>query len=79
MSSNLSYGILDCCFIPITAGFFITRHWKIDPDRLGLKLRTYDEPINGGEKHGSRNLAMPEIQTGAGELTTSTGQSSPAI
>ena len=54
---NLSYAILDCCFIPIIAGFFLTRYWKIDPDRLGLKLRTYDDPINRrGLFNGGENM-----------------------
>jgi len=39
------YGVLDCCLIPITSAFFLTRHWQIDPARLGLRLRTYEDPV----------------------------------
>lgn len=44
-SEFIFYGILDCCLIPITSAFFLASHWNIDPARLGLYMRTYDDPI----------------------------------
>lgn len=44
-SEFIFYGILDCCLIPITSAFFLAGHWRINPARLGLYIRTYDDPI----------------------------------
>ncbi|KAI8692451.1 hypothetical protein LRP88_12647 [Fusarium phalaenopsidis] len=60
-SEFIFYGILDCCLIPITSAFFLTYQWKIDPARLGLYMRTYDDPIPSSrrapakEKTGATN------------------------
>ncbi|KAM6530511.1 hypothetical protein FSOLCH5_000005 [Fusarium solani] len=60
-SEFIFYGILDCCLTPITSAFFLTYQWKIDPARLGLYMRTYDDPIPSSrrapakEKTGATN------------------------
>ena len=59
-SEFIFYGILDCNLIPLTSALFLASHWQIDPARLGLRMRTYDDPITGyiastvnnGEKAG---------------------------
>lgn len=47
-SEFIFYGILDCCLIPITSAGFLFLHWRTDPARLGLRMRSYDDPIPGG-------------------------------
>jgi bacteriorhodopsin len=59
-SEFIFYGILDCHLIPITSALFLALHWKIDPARLGLRMRSYDDPIAGirevaAEKPGTTN------------------------
>lgn len=59
-SEFIFYGVLDCCLIPITAAFFLTLHWAVQPDFLGLRIRTYDDPwmnsrAGTGDKHIERN------------------------
>jgi hypothetical protein len=51
-SSFIFYGVLDCCLIPLTSAFFLASHWRIDPTRLGLRARGYDDPLPSrlGEK-----------------------------
>jgi bacteriorhodopsin len=53
-SEAVFYGVLDFCSKVIFAIMFIVGHWSIDPARLGLHLRDYDEPLYvPGEKPGS--------------------------
>jgi len=62
-SEFIFYGILDCLLIPVTSALFLTLHWNIDPARMGLRMRSYDDPITGGmqaaagtdEKSGTTN------------------------
>lgn len=44
-SEFIFYGVLDCNLIPFTAFVFLGLHWRIDPARLGLTMRSYDDPI----------------------------------
>ncbi|RMZ87729.1 hypothetical protein DV736_g5037, partial [Chaetothyriales sp. CBS 134916] len=46
-SEFIFYGILDCCLIPITSAAFLLFHRSIDPERLGLRMRSYDDPLPG--------------------------------
>jgi bacteriorhodopsin len=45
-SEAVFYGVLDFCAKPIFSIVLIIGHWKIDPARLGLKLRDYSEEPN---------------------------------
>ncbi|KIW97375.1 uncharacterized protein Z519_02767 [Cladophialophora bantiana CBS 173.52] len=56
-SEFIFYGILDCCLIPITSAFFLFSHWTIDPSRLGLKMRTYDDPLNNHSTSNQEKMA----------------------
>lgn len=58
------YGILDCLLIPVTSAAFLVLHWNVDPARLGLRMRSYDDPVTRGglqaavganEKSGTTN------------------------
>jgi len=42
-SEAIFYGILDLCAKPVFSIMLIVGHWNIDPGRLGLKIRGYDE------------------------------------
>lgn len=53
-SEFIFYGILDCCLIPITSAFFLAAHWRIDPARLGLYMRTYDDPVPLYNSHAAQ-------------------------
>lgn len=53
-SEFIFYGILDCLLISITSLGFLGLHWNIDPARLGLYIRSYDDPI--------RNTVPPEAR-----------------
>jgi len=46
-SELIFYGVLDCLLIPVLAGYFLWAHWNIDPARLGLTMRTYEDPLPG--------------------------------
>ncbi|KAJ9663882.1 hypothetical protein H2198_000642 [Neophaeococcomyces mojaviensis] len=66
-SEFVFYGVLDCCLIPVTSAFFLTRHWQIEPARLGLRLRTYDDPVTRDatqhDKPAPSRSAAEEAQT----------------
>jgi len=55
-SEAIFYGILDFCAKPIFSIALIIGHWGIDPGRMGLKLRDYDEEPNyfGYKNDGQR-------------------------
>jgi len=46
-SEFVFYGVLDCCLIPLGSAILLWSHWKIDPKRLGLYMRDYNDPIPG--------------------------------
>jgi bacteriorhodopsin len=81
-SEFIFYGILDCGLIPLTSALFLASHWRIDPARLGLRLRTYDDPITGyrtsavnnGEKAGESgaHTATDTVDAPADTTTSST-------
>jgi bacteriorhodopsin len=81
-SEFIFYGILDCGLIPLTSALFLASHWRIDPERLGLRLRTHDDPITGyragvvdsGEKAGESgaHTATNGVDAPADATTTST-------
>jgi bacteriorhodopsin len=85
-SEFIFYGILDCCLIPLTTAFFLASHWRIDPARLGLRLRTYDDPITGytagavnnGEKAGESS-AHPATSGGVDAPADATTSSAAAV
>jgi bacteriorhodopsin len=60
-SEFIFYGILDCLLIPCTSAFFLLLHRDVDPARLGLRMRSYDDPIGthaavrAEEKAGATN------------------------
>lgn len=52
-SEAVFYGVLDFCAKPVFSIALIIGHWRIDPDRLGLKLRDYGtEPDYFGARGG---------------------------
>jgi bacteriorhodopsin len=61
-SEAVFYGVLDFLAKPVFSIALIVGHWNINPGRMGLKLRDYDEepsyfrPMNGAEakKEGGR-------------------------
>jgi bacteriorhodopsin len=72
-SEFIFFGILDCMLIPVTTAFLLFRHWTIDPERLGLRMRTYNDPISRhgifhAEKPLSNGQSDEAIRTGTGEL-----------
>lgn len=46
-SEFIFYGILDCCLIPVSSLVLLWGHQRIDPKRLGLYMRDYDDPLPG--------------------------------
>jgi hypothetical protein len=44
-SEFIFYGILDCCLIPVSSLVLLWGHRQIDPKRLGLYMRDYDDPL----------------------------------
>jgi bacteriorhodopsin len=46
-SEFIFYGILDCCLIPMGSAVLLWGHRNIDPRRLGLYMREYDDPVPG--------------------------------
>jgi len=42
-SEAMFYGILDQCATPVFSIMLVVGHWDIDPGRLDLKIRGYDE------------------------------------
>ncbi|KAK4624296.1 hypothetical protein CLAFUW4_05506 [Fulvia fulva] len=45
-SEAVFYGILDLCAKPFFSIMLIVGHWNIDPARMGLRLRDYDQEPN---------------------------------
>ncbi|KAI1612923.1 hypothetical protein EDD36DRAFT_465068 [Exophiala viscosa] len=54
-SELVFYGVLDILLMPVTFGYFLFVHWNIDPARLGLSLRTYEDPLPGGLAHHEKS------------------------
>jgi bacteriorhodopsin len=53
-SEAVFYGILDFLAKPVFSIALIVGHWNINPGRMGLKLRDYDEePSYFGPKNGT--------------------------
>jgi bacteriorhodopsin len=77
-SEFIFYGILDCNLITLTGALFLASHWRIDPARLGLRMRTYDDPITGymagavnpGEKASESSAPNPTNGAAAPEDAT---------
>lgn len=42
-SEAVFYGILDFCAKPVFSILLIAGHWNIDPARMGLRIRDYDD------------------------------------
>ncbi|KAH9821367.1 bacteriorhodopsin [Teratosphaeria destructans] len=81
-SEAVFYGILDLCAKPLFSIFLLVGHWRIDPARMGMRLRDYDQEPDqfgrrddkDGEKHeaggpGVMNGTPNEPATG---MTTAT-------
>jgi bacteriorhodopsin len=66
-SEAVFYGVLDIFAKPVFGAMLILGHRNIDPARLGLAIRDYDEPI--GEKGYGNNTGV----TGARGNTTTAG------
>lgn len=64
------YGILDTCLIPITSAFFLAAYWRIDPARLGVAMRGYDNPIpvRGGSGLAGEKMAAAATNGDEGGL-----------
>lgn len=62
-SEAVFYGVLDFLAKPCFSIALIAGHWNINPGRMGLKLRDYDEepayfgPKNGAEAEKDRRRA----------------------
>lgn len=53
-SEAVFYGVLDFLAKPVFSIALIVGHWNINPGRMGLKLRDYDEePSYFGPKNGA--------------------------
>ena len=76
-SEFIFYGILDCMLIPVTAGFFLFRHWRIDPARMGLKLRTYDDPLDRHRVFAANEKPV-ESDSAAGAAPATTEEAQPS-
>lgn len=66
-SELIFYGVLDLLLLPVTFGYFLFAHWNIDPARLGLTLRTYEDPLPGTGAH--REKVGTNGATPAGPVT----------
>jgi len=74
----LFYGILDLFAKPVFGALLLLGHRNIDPARLGLSIRDYDEDpaihggVKGGEKtrNGHGNGTTPAATTAAGTTPT---------
>lgn len=75
-SEFIFYGILDCHLIPITSAFFLAAHWRIDPGRLGLRMPTYDDPLNPHDAVVEKNGDTRNGHTRDGVMTTEEGATS---
>jgi len=50
-SEAVFYGILDILAKPVFGALLLFGHRNIDPKRLGIHIRDYDDPIHPDEKH----------------------------
>jgi len=64
-SELIFYGILDVLLIPVTSAVFLFQHWRVDPARLGLRLRSYDDPVVGGRSGAPADVEKPIATNGA--------------
>lgn len=80
-SEAVFYGILDLLAKPVFGAILLWGHRNIDPARLGMRIRDYDEPIHHGglgglfgEKHGpGANGHSNGVSNGATNGHTTTG------
>ncbi|KAL6247586.1 hypothetical protein RBB50_005932 [Rhinocladiella similis] len=57
-SELIYYGILDCLLLPVLFSYFLWAHWNIDPARLGLALRSYEDPLPGTLPHHEKQPVL---------------------
>lgn len=69
-SEFIFYGILDCLLIPITSFMFLGLHWKIDTARLGLNMRSYDDPLRNQVPPEARGALLHEKENHNREAST---------
>lgn len=50
-SEAVFYGVLDLLAKPLFSIMLIMGHWRIDPARLGLQFRDFEEVTPGEQKH----------------------------
>lgn len=78
-SEFIFYGILDCNLIPITSAFFLAAHWKIDPARLGLRLRTYEDPLSQSSAISEKHEAASNDNPSEGVIPTEDAGTSSSV
>ncbi|KAI5271345.1 bacteriorhodopsin [Aureobasidium subglaciale] len=65
-SEAVFYGVLDFLAKPVFSVVLLAGHWNINPGRMGLKLRDYNEepsyfgPKNGTEAEAAKENARPD-------------------
>lgn len=66
------YGCLDFCAKPIFGIMLVVGHWSINPARMGLHIRDYNDPISekGLEKNQSTNGTTQDGHNGDGASHT---------
>ena len=69
-SEAVFYGVLDFLAKPIFGALLIWGHRNIDPGRLGLRIRDYDEDP---AVHGSMGRSLEKHSNGAGAHASGTG------
>jgi len=74
-SEAVFYGVLDFCAKPLFSLALIFGHWNIDPGRMGLKLRDYDEDPDyfGHRNAGQREKHERGVTDGHGVVDGHTG------
>lgn len=72
-SEAVFYGVLDIFAKPIFGMLLIFGHRNIDPARLGLAIRDYDEPTNEKSGYGGNSGVTGVHGTHANNVTSATG------
>lgn len=73
-SEFIFYGILDCCLIPVSSALILWGHRNIDPRRLGIYMRDYNDPIPGSSSaiHSEKANIAADNAAGTDGATSAT-------
>lgn len=80
-SEAIFYGILDLLAKPVFGAMLIFGHNKIDPSRLGLRIRDYDEDpaVHGGTKSEKPTTGATNGHSNGATNGTTTETAAPAV